>query len=66
MAKYPKTISLSQELITRLEAQKIAYPNFKWSHLVEELLREHFNMTEEDYQAEQDSILSDLEKELKA
>jgi len=66
MAKYPMTINLSQELIERLRKEKEDNPKFRASHLIEDKLKDHFNMTEEDYQAEQDSINSDLEKELKA
>lgn len=77
MAKYPMTINLSQELIERLRKEKEDNPKFRASHLIEDLLKDHFNRltfslsnlaksSEEDYLAEQDSINSDLEKELKA
>ena len=77
MAKYPMTINLSQELIERLRKEKEDNPKFRASHLIEDLLKDHLyglkfslsnlaKSSEEDYLAEQDSINSDLEKELKA
>jgi len=76
MAKYPMTINLSQELIERLRKEKENNPKFRASHLIEDLLKDHFyglsfslsnlaKSNEDDYLAEQDSINSDLEKELK-
>jgi len=64
MAKYPMTINLSQELIERLRKEKEDNPKFRASHLIESLLIEHYNEVEqvEHYLAEQDSIISDLQK----
>lgn len=65
MTKYPMTINLSQELVEKLRKEKENNPKFRPSHLIEDLLKDHFNDTFS-LSNRMKEINSDLQKELKA